>query len=340
MKPLMTFGEFMKLEIAGLSDVGLVRKSNEDSYGILAEKYVGLVCDGMGGHKGGAFASDIAVKTILEIFQNPVNEFITKIAGDLDLTHRRKATKTVSAIRLANRYIYNMASRKSDLKGMGTTVVLAAFEDGLVVIGNVGDSRLYRLRDRELQQLTEDHSWVNELIADKEINEEDARFFEKKNVITRALGMASSTKIDLHIEPIQTGDIFLLCTDGLTNSLNNDLIQALIVKYRDDMQIAANHLIDMAKKIDGSDNITVALVKISDAGNHYDNLEPVSITVNEENKRISALENKYLKSKYGKTAVFKKRSGILTFSKFKIFLSALFFSLLCLIAIIIWIKFL
>lgn len=304
--------------MVGLSDVGMIRQYNEDKYGILLSEKVGFVCDGMGGHQGGALASDIAAKMITEIYQNPSDELVERIASDVEPAYRKKFAKAVCAIRLANRHIYMIASKNNQVKRMGTTAVLLGFEEGLAVIAHVGDSRLYRLRERELQQLTEDHSWVNELIADKEINREDARYFEKKNVITRALGMLSSIKIDLRIEPVQTGDLFLLCTDGLSNSLNDDLIQAIVANYQDDIENTAKRLIAMANKVDGSDNITVALVKVFDAGNSDNSFKPICIKLDEENERISAYENKYLKKK-SRNSTMKNQRSIFTSFKSKLF---------------------
>ena len=323
--------------MVGLSDVGVVRQYNEDNYRILFEEGVALVCDGMGGHKGGALASDIAVKTIAEVYQSPSDELSERIASDVESAYRKKFAKAVSAIRLANRHIYILAAQNAKFKNMGTTAVLVGFEEGHAVIANVGDSRLYRLRERELQQLTEDHSWVNELIADREIRKEDARHFERKNVITRALGMTSSVKIDLRIEPIQIGDLFLLCTDGLSNALNDDLIQAVVSNYQDDIKTAARQLVDLAKKADGSDNITVALIKVVDAGNPTNCYEPFCLKLDAENARISTLENKILKKQLGKSTLKDQRS-ISTFFKSKRFFIMLFIILLSLAVITICIK--
>ncbi|MBN1351734.1 Stp1/IreP family PP2C-type Ser/Thr phosphatase [candidate division KSB1 bacterium] len=308
----------MKLEFAGLSDVGKVRRKNEDDFGYLENEGVSLVCDGMGGHNGGAYASDVAVNTILDIYQQPINDLIEKIASDLDSSYRRKAIKAVCSIRLANRHIFETAAANMEFSGMGTTAALIGFENGYAVLAHVGDSRIYRLRDRVLQQLTEDHSWLNELIADKEIAKEDAHHFKKKNVITRALGMSDRIKIDLRIEPVLSEDIFLLCTDGLSNSLNDDLIQAIIVKNQDSMEKAAEHLIEMANKADGSDNITVALTRVLDAGNSPNNFKPLAVTINEESPKISALEIKYFKKK-ALTPMFKSQNRFIDFFKFKIF---------------------
>jgi len=285
----------MKLEMVGLTDVGISRQNNEDSFGIFNNLKLGMICDGMGGHQAGALASHIAVEMIKMVFHEPGKFPIEKITEDLDVDHRAIIARTVAGIRLANRKIVNLAAKNADWRGMGTTVSAISFENGCAVIGHVGDSRIYRIRDRELVQLTEDHSWVNELIQDKEIKQEDARYFEQKNVITRALGMAPTVKVDLRIEPVAANDIYLLCSDGLSNSLNDDLLQAITVNYQDNLKLAAENLIHMARQVDGSDNITVVLLKVIDAGNRRQELKPLKITIPHETGKIAALENRLLK---------------------------------------------
>jgi len=222
----------MKIEMVGLSDVGVARKNNEDSFALLHDVKVGLVCDGMGGHNAGAFASRLAAEMLQSIYRTPDWRMFEELSQDVELTYRRQVARIVSGLRLANRQIYNLATKNTKLKGMGTTAAVVAFDEYRAILAHVGDSRIYRIRDRELILLTEDHSWVNELIQDREIAKEEARFFKNKNVITRALGIAPRLKIDLRIEPVENGDLFILCTDGLTNSLNDDLLQAILVNYK------------------------------------------------------------------------------------------------------------
>ncbi|MBN2088943.1 Stp1/IreP family PP2C-type Ser/Thr phosphatase, partial [candidate division KSB1 bacterium] len=285
----------MKLEMVGQTDIGVKRKKNEDFLGIYPELNLGLICDGMGGHNAGALASKITGEIIHSIYESPDKELVKRLSEDISSAYQSQAAQAVSGIRLANRKIFDHASRHASCKGMGTTIVLISFTPGLAILAHVGDSRIYRVRDREISRLTEDHSWINELLEDREIEKEDVRFFEKKNVITRALGIAQNVKIDLQIEPIKAGDLFILCSDGLTNSINEDLIQAIVVNYQNDLQQAVNNLINMALKIDGSDNITVALVKVIDADSENISVKPLKTTIKEENKKIIAYENRYLK---------------------------------------------
>ncbi len=284
----------MILEMVGQTDIGVKRKQNEDFLGIYSELNLSLICDGMGGHNAGALASKMTGEIIHSIYQTPDKELIKRLAEDVNASYRTLAGQAVSGIRLANRKILDHASRHASCKGMGTTIVLASFTPGVAILAHVGDSRIYRVRDREIIRLTEDHSWINELLEDREIEKEDVRFFEKKNVITRALGIAHQVKIDLRLEPIRTGDLFILCSDGLTNAINEDLIQAIVVNYQNDLQQAANNLINMALQIDGSDNITVALVKVVAAGNENSPAISIKTTIKEESKKIIAYENRYL----------------------------------------------
>jgi protein phosphatase len=288
-------GAIMKLEMVGRTDIGVKRKKNEDFLGIYPEFNLSLICDGMGGHNAGALASKMTGEIIHSIYQAPDKERIKNLSEDVSSPYRSLAGQAVSGIRLANRKIFEHAAHHASCKGMGTTIVMTSFVPGLVVLAHVGDSRIYRVRDREIVRLTEDHSWINELLEDREIEKEDVRYFEKKNVITRALGIAYTLKIDLQIEPIQTGDLFILCSDGLTNSINEDLIQAIVVNYQNDLQLAADNLINMALQIDGSDNITVALIKVIDAGSDNSTVKPIKTTIKEESKKIIARENRYLK---------------------------------------------
>ncbi|MCI0515204.1 Stp1/IreP family PP2C-type Ser/Thr phosphatase [candidate division KSB1 bacterium] len=282
----------MRLEMVGLSDIGVTRKNNEDQVGIFPELNLGLICDGMGGHSAGAFASQLAIEILKSVYEKQHDQRISQLVSDVDFKYRGLCARVIGGLRLANHHIYNLALKNSPQRGMGTTVALVVFEPGLAILAHVGDSRIYRVRDRELSQLTDDHSWINELIQDREIKKEEARFFQKKNVITRALGMAPGVKIDLRIEPIENGDIFLLCSDGLTNSLNDDLIQAILVNYQPDLESVTHNLIDMAKRIDGSDNISVVLVKVLDAGNPSRPVTPSQTTIKEENSKIVSLENR------------------------------------------------
>ena len=213
--------------IAG-SDSGTARTVNEDCCGSFEEHGLAIVCDGMGGHVAGANASRLAVTTIryMYLYLDPAIHYqITKdlIARDLNI-----ASRLTGAIRLTNRHVYNKSLQESELRGMGTTVSALSIHHNVAVIAHVGDSRIYRIRQGTIKLLTEDHTWINELILDQEIDREAAKKFEKKNVITRALGLNGAIKIDIGINPVELGDLYVICTDGLTKALSDEEIKRII----------------------------------------------------------------------------------------------------------------
>ncbi len=288
------YGEAMKLRMLAGSDTGIARAVNEDFCGIFEEQGLAIVCDGMGGHNAGANASRLAVMTIryMYLFLDPsVHHQITR---DLEPHHLEIAARLVGSIRLTNRNIYRKSIQHAEWRGMGTTVSALSFQNNLAIIAHVGDSRIYRIRGSTITRLTQDHTWVNELIQDQEIDSEAAKKFEKKNVITRALGLSGSIKIDAGIEPVEAGDLFLICTDGLTRALSDEEIKRIILFNQGNLDHSLTHLIDTATMKDGSDNITVALVAV-------DALDPIPsehpskyLTLKEENKQLTMMEDRIL----------------------------------------------
>lgn len=277
------------------SDTGTARSINEDFCGIFEEDGLAIVCDGMGGHNAGAHASRLAVATIryMYLFLDPAFHYQIGrelIAQDLEITAR-----LVGSVRLANRNVYNKSIHDAKLRGMGTTVSALAIQDGAAVFAHIGDSRIYRFRRQDMELLTEDHTWINELIQDQEINREEAKNFEKQNVITRALGLSGSIKIDVGIEPIQQDDIFLICTDGLTKALSDEEIKRIVLFNKGNLNHTLQHLIDTAMMKDSSDNITVALVTIEGLDTVVAEYCPRYLTLKAENKQTTHLEDKILK---------------------------------------------
>ncbi|UCE04919.1 MAG: serine/threonine-protein phosphatase, partial [bacterium] len=271
------------------------RSVNEDFCGIFEEDGLAIVCDGMGGHNAGANASRLAVTTIryMYLFLDPiVHDQITKDLIALDLN---VASRLIGSVRLANRNVYNKSIRDPNLKGMGTTVSALAIRNGVAVVAHVGDSRIYRIRQDSMDLLTEDHTWVNELIQDQEIDHEQAKQFEKQNVITRALGLAGSIKIDMGIEPIRQGDLFLICTDGLTKALKDEEIKRIVLFNRHNFDHTLRHLIDVANVNDGSDNISVALISIEELNPSESVCQATYLTLRTENEPTIRQEDKILK---------------------------------------------
>ncbi|MBA3722018.1 MAG: Stp1/IreP family PP2C-type Ser/Thr phosphatase [Parachlamydiaceae bacterium] len=241
-----------KILVSGLSDVGLVRQNNEDVWGELPEEQFFVLADGMGGHQAGEIASRQAVDNLCRLFKEKFNN------PDISLNHARQLIE--DAIREVNRIVFKMGYQQEKLHGMGTTLCcIYLHKDGLVY-GHVGDSRIYRLRNHTLKQLTHDHSLVRELIELGQIKEEQAGEFLYKNIITKAIGTEPEVKPSVKIDELLVGDVILMCTDGLTDLLNFQEIQ-MILQQKPDKEMASS-LVKFAKMKGGFDNITVVVVKI------------------------------------------------------------------------------
>lgn len=283
----------------GHTDVGNLRKANEDSFYVSQADKLIIVCDGMGGQVAGGLASKIAVETIKEVYLNIEQNQIDRLFPDLDSSLPDSARRLVASVRLANRRIFKTSLKFPKLRGMGTTVVALTFDDSLATMAHVGDSRILRLSDNKILQLTEDHSWLNELIADDEIDEEDIDTFSKKNVITRALGSSPAIKIDIHCEKYKKDDTYILATDGLHNAMTNDKIKKVIYKHTNQsLEKVTKSLIETAKTIDGSDNITVAMAQITTDGQKTE-VMGTSKTIHEEDSKTRAKEDKFIIERFG-----------------------------------------
>lgn len=255
-----------------ISDVGQVRQANEDSCGdrMTANGYVFVVCDGMGGHVGGAAASSIAVDSILNFFENPVQNIYVGIND---------------AFQLANTNILNAARQDPSLKGMGTTGTILIINEEACFIGHVGDSRIYLKSDGRLNRLTKDHSFVQTLVDQGIISDDDAEEHPKKNQILEALGIKAQvnpTICDVPIQP-KAGDCFLLCSDGLNGMIKDSVIEELIDS--DSPERSGRELIDAANRAGGKDNITATLVTITEspfATSVFTHFNPVKTAVASE----------------------------------------------------------
>jgi len=330
----------MTIKMMAKSDVGVVRPINEDYCGVFEENKLAIVCDGMGGHKGGEQASRLAVSTIryMYLFLDPAMH--QKISHDLSEMNLQDASRIIGSIRLANRNIYNKSIHNQNLRGMGTTVSALTIQGDRVIIAHVGDSRVYRIRQGEMEQITEDHTWVNELIQDQEINADEAKNFVKQNVITRALGQAPANKIDLFIGPLIPGDTYLLCTDGLTKAISNDEIKSIVLFNNGNMENTLTHLIDNANIKDGSDNVTVALVKIDDNAPAEKPFMPVKVVLRAEEEAIGRIEDQILKQEMntpqGALKSPKKSSRLVASRTFRYSLAAILLVVILILALAIW----
>jgi len=178
---------------------------------------------------------------------------------------------------------------------MGTTVSSLAIVNNTAIITHVGDSRVYRFRGEQMELLTDDHTYVNELIHDQELDIEDAKKFEKQNVITRALGLSGAVKIDVGIEPVKKGDLFLICTDGLTKALADDEIKRIVLFNEGNLDHALHHLIDTANIKDGSDNVTIAFVAVDEESSTKNGFQSNYLTLKAEDEKSVRIEDKILK---------------------------------------------
>lgn len=234
------------------TDIGKKRSVNQD-YFYCNEGSVGnfqnllIAADGMGGHRAGDHASKLCVESIVK-----------SISGSI---HSTPVTVFDEAIMTANRVVYEEAMRNPQYEGMGTTVVACALFDKTLYVANIGDSRLYLISD-EIKQITCDHSLVEEMVKNGDITESEARIHPQKNIITRALGINDQVRADYFEISVKTSDIVLLCTDGLTNMVEDDDIE-YIVKHSSSIDKAVNSLVAKANENGGYDNITVILAVVS-----------------------------------------------------------------------------
>ncbi len=255
----------LRARAAGASDVGLQREHNEDCFAVLSDHELFIVADGMGGHRAGDVASRIATDSIAEFFRATANDDVTW-PFHFDARLSEEENRLLTGIRLANRQIFERSLQSRECQGMGTTVVGALFSPrkGKMYIGHVGDSRAYRVRGGEITQMTRDHSLVNDyLLAMPELTEAQ-RSELPKNVITRALGMQDQVAVDLQSDDVQPGDVYVLCSDGLSGMIEDEEILE-VVSSTDDLELACRGLIKLANEHGGEDNITAVLVRVAEA---------------------------------------------------------------------------
>ncbi len=250
----------LRIEVAGQTDVGRKRSHNEDNFAVMPELGLYIVADGMGGHASGEVASKMAIDTLQEFFAATADDPERTWPYKMDRSKGYEENRLITGVKLCNLRIFEQARANPRQRGMGTTVVvLFAVEDG-VYVGHVGDSRVYRIRDRKMEQLTEDHSLLNDYKKMKRLTEEEIANFPHKNVIVRALGMKETVKVDTRFETPRAGDTLLLCSDGLAGPLSDDEILT-VANTTDDLSEVANRLIDAANKNGGPDNITCVLAR-------------------------------------------------------------------------------
>ncbi len=239
------------LKTFSVTDIGRKRKMNQD-YVYSSEKSIGhlpnlfLVADGMGGHNAGEYASKVTVETIVETIADSPQTDPARIFDE--------------AIQSANARIRKLSTVSPLLAGMGTTVVAATCQGKRLSVANVGDSRLYVVSSKNIRQITRDHSWVEEMVLRGGIGREEARSHPDKNIITRAVGAEDTVRVDFFSVSLEEGDTVLMCTDGLTNMLEDEEIRMIMNGARDIVE-RAQALVDAANENGGKDNISVVLIE-------------------------------------------------------------------------------
>jgi protein phosphatase len=240
------------------TDKGLLRTENQDSYGISEEASLFFVCDGMGGGVAGDFASRYARDIILTSYKRLNDSEVVGVVNNYK-EFESNIVRTIAAVRLANRGLYNLQIKYPLLSGMGTTFTGAVFEKekNLLHIYNVGDSRVYRIRNGNIKLLTVDHSKIKELIDDGKMTEEESKTAEIQSMITRALGTSPTVKIDYKSEIVKSGDVYILCSDGLNGELEDFTIRDIVLTHKPNAVSISNELILAANNSGGRDNTTV-----------------------------------------------------------------------------------
>jgi serine/threonine protein phosphatase PrpC len=249
------------LEIASHTDPGMVRSHNEDSIASIAEKGLVVLADGMGGYNAGEVASGMAT-TVLTTELRQLLE--VHAPHEVDPKSGQKVAQKMLQEQVAktNTSIYQAAQSQSQYAGMGTTLVVALFYDNKMMVAHIGDSRLYRMRGDEFGQVTKDHSLLQEQIDAGMITKEQAKHSSNKNLVTRALGIDPAVEAEIHEYDTQPGDIYLLCSDGLSDMVSDEDMCTALQALGANLKLAAQQLVQMANDNGGRDNISVILIKI------------------------------------------------------------------------------
>ncbi|KXS33668.1 MAG: hypothetical protein AWT59_0226 [Candidatus Gallionella acididurans] len=249
------------LEIFSQTHPGMVRSHNEDS--VACEPAYGLVvlADGMGGYNAGEVASGIAVSVVVTEVSHSLQD-ASPIDRDETSDEELGVMLLRNNIQKANASIFHAAESQPQYSGMGTTIVSGLFYDNRMVVGHVGDSRMYRLRGEVLETVTRDHSLLQEQIDGGIISVEDARLSKNKNLVTRAVGIDAQVVPEIHVLEVLVGDVYLLCSDGLNDMVEDEDIQSTLYALQNNLPLAASQLIQMANDNGGRDNISVILVKV------------------------------------------------------------------------------
>ena len=252
-----------KITIMGLTDTGIVRAKNEDSIGFDSALGLVVLADGMGGHRGGEVASSMTVDTVIDTLQHSLPNIS---AGEIDEASgfSRESICIQDAVVEANQKVFQASETNPEHKGMGTTIVVLQFYNNSFSLAHIGDSRCYRVRADKFEQITKDHSLLQELIDRGFYTPEEARKSMNKNLVTRALGIDPVVMPDIQEDIVLKNDIYLLCSDGLTDLVEDEDIYLTIKQFSANLEEAAKQLITKANQNGGKDNISVMLCRIED----------------------------------------------------------------------------
>lgn len=243
------------LEMTSVTDAGQARSQNEDFVAVDADFGLAILADGMGGYSAGEIASGMTVTLLMQGLKARLPA-LTSEPGELEALVRELVLSVNAAV-------YETARARPQCAGMGTTLVMAVFRDNRLLAAHIGDSRLYRLRGGQLTQLTRDHSLVQEQIDSGMLSKEEAPWSSNKNLVTRALGVDPEVKLDVNMYDATPNDMYLLCSDGLTDRVSLSDIQAAMEIMGGNLPLAAHEMVKLANEQGGRDNISVALVKVS-----------------------------------------------------------------------------
>jgi serine/threonine protein phosphatase PrpC len=269
-----------KLEVVEVTDVGLVREHNEDCTGSDVNLGIAVLADGMGGLNAGEVASSMSVHVLMDELSKFVAGASTHAATGPSVKEEKKLngsprqrqdlksrmglqSRAIKAVvERANSAVFHVSQTKPECRGMGTTIVALLFHDNQVSIAHIGDSRTYRFRDEQLSQITKDHSFVQELIDQGLYTKDEARLSPQKNVVTRALGIAPTVEVEVHEHAVKEGDLYLVCSDGLTDLVLDENIETSVRQFGKDLKGLADYLVSLANASGGRDNISIILVKV------------------------------------------------------------------------------
>jgi protein phosphatase len=244
----------MQFKVGFATDIGRKRTQNQDNMAALPEMGLFMVADGMGGHRGGETASALAVEIVSDLVSQAQKNLSWESASSIS-----------QAIKTANDEIYHRAFEQPQLQGMGTTITSLLFREGMLTIGHVGDSRCYFLQKGNLWQATRDHSVVQEKLRAGLITREEMKTDRMKNVITRSVGFEPEVNVEVYEQKTTPGDLFLLCSDGLSGLIDDSKIQEVVLKHHfegGNLETAIHELINAANAAGGDDNITVLVVEV------------------------------------------------------------------------------